>query len=53
MKTFKPRLKARLRKNKQVLNKKIDNLDDVKKIIAIKQYWLDEVAPYFSYSIDE
>ena len=25
MKTFKPRLKARLRKNKQVLNKKIDN----------------------------
>ena len=28
-------------------------LDDVKKIIAIKQYWLDEVAPYFSYSIDE
>ena len=25
MKTFKPRLKARLRKNKQLLNKKIDN----------------------------
>ena len=28
-------------------------LGDVKKIIAIKQYWLDEVAPYFSYSLDE
>ncbi len=25
MKTFKPRLKARLRKNRQVLNKNIDN----------------------------
>ena len=29
------------------------DIDDVKKIIAIKQNWLDEVAPYFSYSIDE
>ena len=28
-------------------------LDDVKKIIAIKQYWLDEVSPYFSYSVDK
>ena len=29
------------------------DIKDVKKIIAIKEYWLDEVAPYFSYSIEE
>ncbi len=29
------------------------DLSDVKKIIAIKEYWLEEVAPYFSYVHDE
>lgn len=28
-------------------------IEDVKKIIAIKQYWLDEVSPYFSYTVSQ
>ena len=32
MKTFKPRLKARLRKNRQVLNKNIDNRSEERRV---------------------